>query len=612
MPKVHVYTSFSYAYLSRARILAQSIRRTHPDWVIWAVLVDRPPPGFSETAWQSDFDEILDPEVLFPDWKAFVFKHDIVEACTAVKGRALQHLLASGADKVVYLDPDIAVFHSLQPIIDKLDTASVVLTPHQVDPNESVDDFRDNEQISLKYGIYNLGFIAVKNDPVGNAVADWWATCLYRACYDEIENGIFTDQKYCDLIPCLFDNVYIERKPGFNVASWNISRRHLKIEHDGNVKVNDDLLRFYHFTKINSDGEGMTKRFAAGNYSVFEVWNWYKRQLLALEVPGIPGRYWHYSALDDGTAIPKSVRVFFRQNLAAIQADDPFSVEPGSFAARFRVSGKKRYFNPLRKPSQTKIACVIHAFYPELLDEMLAELSEYRGNLKLFLTVPSDKVGAVKDVLSQYKFEAEILACANRGRDVLPFLTALKKIDPEEFSLVLKLHTKRSKHLQNGEAWRRELLACFTKPQELEAAVKIFDDRPDIGILGPSGHNVSMEGYMGSNEGRLSDLKRRMGVGDIRNAKLGFIAGSIFMARPAALEALLDLDLTEEDFESEAAQTDGTLAHAIERAWTFAASARLLKVATKPISTAQGQLRVDDTIATSYDFAPRSHEIAAE
>lgn len=612
MPKVHVYTSFSYAYLSRARILAQSLRRANPDWQIWAVLVDRPPRGFTESDWERDFDVILDPETLFPDWEAFIFKHDIVEACTAVKGRALQHILNSGAEKVVYLDPDIAVFHTLDNIAAKLDTASVILTPHQVEPNTSAHDFADNEQISLKYGIYNLGFIAVKNDETGNAVAAWWDQCLYRACYDQIEDGIFTDQKYCDLIPSLFDNVYIERRPGFNVASWNISRRVVKIREDGDIGVNDDLLRFYHFTKINSDGEGMTKRFAAGNYAVFEIWNWYKRRLRALEVSGIPSRYWHYGQLDDETIIPKSVRVFFRENLSRMNFQNPFSVEEGSFASNYRLTGQQRFGQPVDVPSDHKIACIIHAFYPELLGEILSELAKYKGRLKLFLTVPPDKAGDVHAVLAQYKFDAEVIVSANRGRDVLPFLSVLRKMNHEEFSLILKLHTKRSKHLDNGEEWRKELLACFIRPEELAAAVRIFDARPDVGILGPAGHYVSLEGFMGSNEGSLSELKGRMGVGDIRNSKLGFVAGSIFMARPAALQALVDLDLDPDKFELEASQTDGTLAHAIERAWTFSACARLLKVATKQIDTRIEGLAVGQTPIASYEFAPRSHEMVEE
>src|SRR5271154_5068281 len=98
MSSVHVYTSFTYAYLSRARVLAKSFRRKHPNWMLWAFLVDTPPAGFDDKLWQGEFDHVIDAGTLFPGiWRRWIFKHEIVEACTAVKGHALLHLLSIGA-----------------------------------------------------------------------------------------------------------------------------------------------------------------------------------------------------------------------------------------------------------------------------------------------------------------------------------------------------------------------------------------------------------------------------------------------------------------------------------------------------------------------------------
>ena len=335
MPGVHLYTSFTYAYLSRAVVLARSARRRHPDWTIWAVMVDFAPPGFEDDeTWRSEFDRVLEPSQLYgTEWRKWIFKHDVVEACTAVKGHAMMHILQSGADKVVYLDPDIAIFHDLSEVINLLDHASIVLTPHQAEPNVTAQEIRDNEVTSMKYGIYNLGFIAVKNDANGNAMAQWWAGRLYEACYDDVPNGIFTDQKYCDHVPGLFGGVNVLRDPGYNVASWNLSKRVLSISHNGNIMVNDEHpLRFYHFTKINSEGDIMTDRYAKGRLAVFEVWNWYKRAIEAAALPGIPKRYWIYGCYDDGAVITKEARVHFRTHpdLYARFAD-PFAVGDGSW-----------------------------------------------------------------------------------------------------------------------------------------------------------------------------------------------------------------------------------------------------------------------------------------
>ncbi len=325
------FTSFTYSYLSRARILAQTLRIAHPDWAIHAVMVDEPPPGLDQAAALAEFDGVTSAASLALErFRPWLFKHDIVEACTAVKGQMLAELLGQGYAKVIYLDPDIAVFHSLDGIVDRLDTASVVLTPHQCEPNTTEMAVGDNELTSLQYGIFNLGFVAVRNDATGRAFAQWWARQLYRACYDAVETGIFTDQKYCDLVPGLFDNVFIERDPGYNVASWNLSRRTLRFS-GSDLLVNGSPLKFYHFTKIGGDGDTMTERYAGDNTEVFEVWRWYKRALLANTVPGIPPRYWSYGAFSNGEPVPKAARVFYRRRADLLTYfDDPYEVDGNS------------------------------------------------------------------------------------------------------------------------------------------------------------------------------------------------------------------------------------------------------------------------------------------
>jgi hypothetical protein len=313
MSRVQCFTSFTFSYLPRALILVRTLRQAHPDWKFWALMVDACPPGCDLEAELAEFDHVVYAEELgFERYHAWMFKHDIVEASTAVKGQMLCHLLEQGAEKVVYLDPDIAVFHRLDGIIQALDTSSIILTPHQVSPNTTEGAVTDNEVTSLKYGTYNLGFVAVRNDAAGREFSAWWARQLYFACYDDVPNGIFTDQKWCDLVPALFDRVRIERDPGYNVASWNLSMRRITFTRKGDILVNGSPLKFYHFTKINSAGDLMTEKYAGNNVDAIEVWNWYKRVLAKTGALGIPAGYWHYGAFDNGVKIPKAIRELYR------------------------------------------------------------------------------------------------------------------------------------------------------------------------------------------------------------------------------------------------------------------------------------------------------------
>lgn len=330
MARIACYTSFTYAYLSRARVLARSVRRLHPDWELWALVTDHPPAGLPRDA-MAEFDHVLEAGALgIPDFTAWIFKHDVVEACTAVKATMLRHLLARGAGKVIYLDPDIAAFAPLDPLADRLDSASIVLTPHQTAPDTTAAAWRDNEGGSMRYGIYNLGFLGVRNDPAGHAFAAWWEERLLAACYDAPEEGIFTDQKYCDLVPGLFPGVHVERDPGCNVASWNIAHRPVHITRAGEVTAGGRPLRFYHFTKIGppgarSPGNVMTERYAGGNFEVHELVAWYRREVEAAALPEAEGHPWHYGRWADGTPIPRAARLLWRARPDLRRAfPDPF------------------------------------------------------------------------------------------------------------------------------------------------------------------------------------------------------------------------------------------------------------------------------------------------
>lgn len=330
---VACYSSFTLSYLGRAFIMARTLRQAHPTWELWAVITDKMPPETDLSEWFSVFDHVIFADQLdITRFDAWIFKHDVVEASTAVKGAMLLHLLDLGSDIVVYLDPDIAVFHPLDSVIENLDDASILLTPHQVEPNTTEGDIRDNELTSLKYGVYNLGFLAVRNDVRGRDFANWWANVLSFACYDEPHNGFFTDQKWCDLVPSLFEGVRIERDPGCNVASWNLTRRRLTIAHDGGILVNGSPLKFYHFTKINREGDLMTERYSGENVEAIEVWKWYKRELGRVIVPRIPSGYWHYGKFNNNVTIPKKVREFYRSRKDVYNHfDDPFRTEGDSF-----------------------------------------------------------------------------------------------------------------------------------------------------------------------------------------------------------------------------------------------------------------------------------------
>jgi hypothetical protein len=334
------FTSFTYSYLAKAVVLATTIKRHNPDWTVVALVTDKPPPGFNLKGALSIFDEVVLGQTLLGDrTEPWLFRHDVVEACTAVKGPMLKRLVRLGYDNVVYLDPDTAVFSPLDAIDALLERFDLVLTPHQIDPDERESAIMDNEVASLRHGIFNLGFLAVRSSAEGRRFADWWSDRLERFCYAEPDRGIFVDQKWCDFAPALFDRVHILRDPGYNVASWNLNKRAIAIGGNGEITVNARPLRFWHFTKLGPVGDMATMKYAQDNVEVYEIWSWYKRQVEACKFD-VPNGWWHYGRFTDGSLIPKHVRELYRRRSDLQQSfAQPFEVGQGTYHEWLRVHG---------------------------------------------------------------------------------------------------------------------------------------------------------------------------------------------------------------------------------------------------------------------------------
>lgn len=334
-----VYTSVTKSYLPKARVLAKSVKRFHPDWTFVLLYSDDLPVGFDFK--REPFDEILTIEQLgLPNWKAWAFGHELVELCTAVKGPAAE-LLAQrpGVHKIMYLDPDIKVFNSLSSLESLLDQYEILLTPHLLDAEKDINAIQDNEISALKHGVYNLGFFAARTSGQGLDFIRWWAERLRLFCRADIPNGLFTDQRWCDLAPAFFSGLGIVRDRGFNVATWNIAHRPLSKKEMGIFFVADVPLRFYHFTSYdNGDGFGMLMKYASNQTIAHELWDTYGKDLLAEGQGDERYRGWSYGQFENGEPISREARRLY-QAIPDVQKifPDPFSVVEPCFLSWWRA-----------------------------------------------------------------------------------------------------------------------------------------------------------------------------------------------------------------------------------------------------------------------------------
>lgn len=308
-----VFTSCVNNYLPKARVLADSLKKFHPDWHFAILLGERPPADFDLES--EPFDRVVGfSELGITDYPAWSFNHDIVELCTAVKGFALNYFLEEEeVDKVIYLDPDIMVLESLAPLSEKLDRVDILLTPHQLAPQTDYRAIVDNEISSLRHGIFNLGFAGCANRQQGIAFSRFWRDRLADWCFDDKENGLFTDQKWCDLVPAYFTSLEIIRDPGYNAASWNLTDRKIRKDAKGRFLANDKLLRFYHFTGYDSGmGRVMSSIYGSKMPAVEELWQIYEKKLA--ENQKGENRHWAGNFFSNGVPIPVKARKYYRAN----------------------------------------------------------------------------------------------------------------------------------------------------------------------------------------------------------------------------------------------------------------------------------------------------------
>lgn len=312
--KTHVFTSAALNYIPKVKILLESIKEYHPDWIFHILVVDKKPafPNLENYG----FDSIVFAEDLnIPSWESWSFCHEIVELATAVKPFMLTYLLMMADCKnAIYFDPDIVLFSELDELEDYLAEANILLTPHQTIPEETLDAIMDNEICSLKHGIYNLGFVAVSSTAEGLRFSNWWSRRTYYFCRDDIKNGLFTDQRWIDLVPAFFNGVKILKSARFNVAPWNLTTRIISMSDSGKYIVNNEDLGFYHFTGFDSgDHEIMAAKNSLNNPIVMRLVDWYSKRTDVATSDPISLSVWGYGLYGDGTKIKRVDRQIYRE-----------------------------------------------------------------------------------------------------------------------------------------------------------------------------------------------------------------------------------------------------------------------------------------------------------
>lgn len=257
------FTIVAKNYIGLAQILEQSIRLYSKDLNFYIIVADEVD-DFIRRELPSNViiaKETLDisPEI----WEDMSFKYNLTEFCTSIKPASFRYIFQHKLyEKVIYLDPDIYFYGSIDQIFDMLENCDILLTPHVI----GIPEFQQSdspENIWLSCGIFNLGFCGISYGVIADKMLDWWNKRLLYGCYIDNYSAFYTDQKWMDFLPSFFTSqeLHISRHLGMNVAPWNFFERQIVIGENKQliVKPRSGEGEFYPLIFVHYSGYNYTE-----------------------------------------------------------------------------------------------------------------------------------------------------------------------------------------------------------------------------------------------------------------------------------------------------------------------------------------------------------------
>jgi hypothetical protein len=262
------FTICAKNYIGLAKILEQSIKDVNPEISFFIFVADE----FDETVILSDNIIIARRALNIIDktWERMAFQYNLTEFCTAIKPFCFQWIYDhSAAEKVIYFDPDIYIFNSLDYIYDSLDEYKIILTPHILTMQTEYSGDME-EKSFLNSGLFNLGFIALMRDLCVYKLLAWWQNRLFKQCFIDSLNYYFYDQKWMEFIPIFFsNNTYLSSKHlGLNLAPWNFFERKVFLRNDTlyvRNRIHDNDTKIYPLIFVHYSGYNYKELLARNN-----------------------------------------------------------------------------------------------------------------------------------------------------------------------------------------------------------------------------------------------------------------------------------------------------------------------------------------------------------
>lgn len=240
-----------------------------------------------------------------------------------------------------------------------------------------------------------------------------------------------------------------------------------------------------------------------------------------------------------------------------------------------------------------KIAVHLHLYYTDLSDEFISYLDHIPFSFDLFISTRENEnipkiISAFQKIKNVQKID--VRPTINKGRDIAP-LYALFGNEIKRYDYILHIHSKKSLYTgKEQNNWRQYSLDCLLESNELIKKIfALFEDKEKkIGLFYPEtfkGMPLMAHDWL-KNKKEGKEFLSSLGI-PFEEGLFNYPVGSFFWAKTDAIRPLFEKQLTYDDFPEEAGQTDGTLAHVLERAIAFIIKSKGYQSAIYDINTQQ-------------------------
>jgi len=331
--KICACTIIARNYLPAARVLAKSFGVHHPEGRFFVLVLDDPLGEIDRAHEPFEILGLADLDIDRFELDEMAAAYSVMEFATAVKPWLLAALLRRGLTSVLYIDPDIQIFHSLEDLSAAAEEHGIVLTPHATAPMPR-DGKMTTETAILASGIYNLGFVGVGQQAFG--FLTFWMERLRRECYVDPGNMRFVDQRWVDFVPGMFDCAIV-RDPSCNVAYWNLDHRDLTFN-DGTYEVDGKPLKFFHFSGYSPNQPHLlSKHQLAANPrillserpAVLRICEEYRHLLVANGFGTDDKAPYGLGVMANGVPLDRTIRLLYRRWIdEAEEGEGPYPTNP--------------------------------------------------------------------------------------------------------------------------------------------------------------------------------------------------------------------------------------------------------------------------------------------